>query len=181
MRRRGRMSLRDTMLQNQAADRYYASMSERPVDLAGIFADAKVPPPPKKRAKRELESGKEIPLESEIQKQIMDFLAAHPKVAWRVRQNVGEFVEGDRHIRTHYGLASDERMVDIIGQLIDGCFFAIEVKRPPWTAPKNKREYEQENFLVRVKDNGGIGFFAASLDFAKAAFESLTNSRVAHG
>lgn len=173
--RRGRMSLRDTMLRNQAADRYYASMSEKPVDLAGIFAEAAIPAAAKPRAKRELDSANAIPLESEIQKQIMEFLAAHPLVAWRIRINTGEFVQGDSHIRTHYGLASDECMSDILGQLRDGRVLAIEVKRPPFIEPKTRRENAQYNFLLTVRENGGIGFFAATLEEARERFNEAIN------
>ena len=65
-RRQGRMSLRDTMLQNQAADRYYASMSEKPVDLAGIFAEAAIPAAPKPRAKRAGNDPSEHSLQSAV-------------------------------------------------------------------------------------------------------------------
>lgn len=51
-RRQGRLSLRDTMLKNIAADKFYASASERDVDLAGIFAEAELPAAPKKRTPR---------------------------------------------------------------------------------------------------------------------------------
>lgn len=67
------MSLRDTMLQNQAADRYYASMSERPVDLAGIFAEAVLPAAPKKRAKR----ADNDPSEHQLQVAVIDWWAVN--------------------------------------------------------------------------------------------------------
>lgn len=172
-RRQGRMSLRDTILRNQAADRYYASMSEREdVDPAGIFANEPVPAAPRKRVKRELDSVNAIPLESEIQKQIMVFLGSHPKVAWRIRINAGEFVQGDAHIKTHYGLRNDEAISDIVGQLTNGRFFSCEVKRPPFTSPRNQREWAQENFIIRVRRNGGIAFFATSLEQATERFNA---------
>jgi hypothetical protein len=43
-----------------------------------------------------------------------------------------------------------------------GVFTAVEVKKPGWTKPKNKRELGQSNFLGTVRSMGGIGIFAQS-------------------
>lgn len=48
---------------------------------------------------------------------------------------------------------------DMIGQII-GRFIAVDVKKPGWRKPSNKREIAQANFLGHVQAMGGIGLFA---------------------
>lgn len=152
---RRHLSKRDIALQRRAMDEHYAALA----DVEPVFAgDIEIPPPPKKRVKHDTD-------ESPIQKQIMEYLAWHPQIVWRIRINSG--VLGDNFVRTHYGLASDELLSDIIFMLRGGRFGACEVKRSGWTKPRNEREEKQANFHEHVRAAGGIGFFAASLDEAK--------------
>jgi penicillin-binding protein-related factor A (putative recombinase) len=57
---------------------------------------------------------------------------------------------------------------DILG-IIDGRMFAIEMKRPGWTPPKQGTKAwihhkQQSDFLEAIRANGGIAFFAQSVD-----------------
>lgn len=78
--------------------------------------------------------------ESDIQRACLELLARHPKVAWAVRMNAGAFKVEDRFVRAAFKGCSD-----IIGQLKDGRFLAVEVKRPG-----NVPNYRQAAFLVAV-------------------------------
>lgn len=63
---------------------------------------------------------------------------------------------------------------DIEGQLKDGRYFCIEVKRPGWKPPKEPATLamnkpwshyaRQRQWLRETVENNGIGFFALSLD-----------------
>ena len=50
-------------------------------------------------------------------------------------------------------------------------FLAIEVKRSPWKKPADDHERKQLEFLCRVSSFEGVGFFATSIDEAKAGIE----------
>lgn len=72
------------------------------------------------------------------------------------------------HWKVWQGMGSYRGVSDIVG-IHAGRFLAIEVKHPGWRAPgptaKSYRHYkEQQDFLQHVRDNGGIGFFATSVD-----------------
>jgi hypothetical protein len=56
------------------------------------------------------------------------------------------------------------RVSDLWCVLVDGRICVIECKRGDWTKPCNEREIEQQNFITHICDNGGIGFFAASVE-----------------
>ena len=83
--------------------------------------------------------------ESDIQRACLDLLARHPKEAWAVRMNSGAFKVEDRFVRAAFKGCSD-----IIGQLKDGRFLAVEVKRPG-SGPTN----DQHDFLELVALNRG--------------------------
>lgn len=106
----------------------------------------------------------DIVLEHDIQTAILNLLAWHPKVAWAERFNVGAAVidhpgRPRRYIRYAFAGCSD-----IIGQLIDGRFLAVEVKRPGAKATES-----QSTFLERVHQNNGVAILAYSPeDVAKA-------------
>ena len=72
------------------------------------------------------------------------------------------------HYKQFQALGSYRGVSDIIG-IYAGRFLAIEVKAPSWKPPgpstKAYRHYkEQEDFLWHVRENGGIGFFATSVE-----------------
>jgi len=80
-------------------------------------------------------------------------LAAHPAVAWAERQNSGAAKVGNRFIRFGWpGCA------DVIGQMCDGRFLAVEVK-----AAKGRASAVQVAFLERINGAGGVGFVARDL------------------
>jgi hypothetical protein len=97
--------------------------------------------------------------ESKIQSAIIDALCLHKDVAWcmvvtsggfKVRGSyiqIGQFYDSERNKQT--GVS------DIIGQLKDGRFFCIEVKRP-----KEKPTKEQLHFLKMVRESGGVSGWA---------------------
>lgn len=114
------------------------------------------------------------PLECDVQEAILELLQHHPRVAWAVRMNTGgawlpgnskkEGHEHEQFVRFAFPGCSD-----IIGQLSDGRFLAIEVKR----MGKNPTD-EQRTFLERVNAYHGIGFVARSVDDVMTYLRRLT-------
>lgn len=94
------------------------------------------------------------PLERAVLAAVIKALALHPRVAWAHRLNVGAFRDGDRFIRVGFVGCSD-----IIGQMTDGRFLAVEVKRPG-----GKPTEAQVEFLGRVARAGGVAFVAWGVD-----------------
>lgn len=89
-------------------------------------------------------------LESEIQKAILAYLKLHIKVAWVARMNTGAMEVEGRYVKFAFRGCSD-----IIGQMKDGRFLAVEVKRPGKLPTAH-----QETFLRMVSTNGGLAFWA---------------------
>lgn len=94
------------------------------------------------------------PTEAAVLAACIKALALHPAVAWAHRMNTGALTSGDRYVRFGFKGCSD-----IIGQLMDGRFLAIEVKRPGGIVTE-----DQLAFLARVQDNHGLAFVAWSVD-----------------
>ena len=85
--------------------------------------------------------------------EVLRALRAHSSVAWCERQNTGAARVGGRFIKFGWpGCA------DVIGQLRDGRFMAVEVK-----AAKGRVSPEQTVFLEQVNGAGGVGFVAHGL------------------
>lgn len=103
------------------------------------------------------------PLERDIQSAILQFLRAHPKVAWIARMNTGGMHRDDDEGRTRYIPFAFVGCSDILGQLKDGRFLAVEVKRPG-----NGPTPEQTAFLETVCRHNGVGFVARSVDDAQS-------------
>ncbi len=82
--------------------------------------------------------------------EVLKALRASPLVAWAERQNTGAAKVGNRFIRFGWPGCSD-----VIGQLRDGRFLAVECK-----APKGRASLEQTVFLERVRSGGGVAFIA---------------------
>jgi hypothetical protein len=72
--------------------------------------------------------------------EVLQTLRHHSAVAWAERQNSGAYKDGARFIRYGWPGCSD-----ILGQLKDGRFLAVEVK-----APGGKLRPEQALFLERA-------------------------------
>jgi hypothetical protein len=66
-------------------------------------------------------------------------------------------------------MSQPKGVADILGILPDGRMFAIEVKRPGWTPPGQntkafKHHQNQQRFIDTINANGGVAFFATSID-----------------
>ena len=119
-------------------------------------------------------------LEDEVQQLILIESARHGEVL--LRNNSGALPDKTgRLVRYGLGNISDRinaqfKSSDLIGikpvlitqEMVGttiGVFMAVEVKRENWTLNlKDKREYAQNNFLTWVRNHGGIGIFANSVD-----------------
>ena len=107
--------------------------------------------------------------EKDIQRQIMQYLAYHPKVAMSWRQNSGSVRILDpkypndphRYLKVTWNYKGDpvNGISDIIGVLNDGRFLAIEVK-----GPKGKPTKAQQFFVDQVNEAGGLAFISRSLE-----------------
>ena len=110
--------------------------------------------------------------ESDIQQDIMGMLLTHPKVAWAMVITTGQFkVKGGYITVGHY--MSDEQkrktgMSDILGMLKNGKTLAIETKKPGEEPTK-----EQYDFMWLVNKNGGLAFWADSVEKAMYGLNDL--------
>ena len=85
--------------------------------------------------------------EATILEAALRLLRIHPSVGWAHRANVGAVrMNGARYVRFGFVGCSD-----IIGQLKDGRFLAIECK-----APRGRVTDDQKAFLDRVQRHGGV-------------------------
>lgn len=96
------------------------------------------------------------PLESERQAGIINYLTIEPRVKFFIRVNGGgRSIKGGFVWFYRLWIGRREQkgrgVPDIIGQLRDGRFFALEVKRPD-----EKPTPEQAEFLEMVADAGGV-------------------------
>lgn len=99
------------------------------------------------------------PLEKDVQKAVLATLKLHPQVAWVERMNTGCV----SHVRsngskgfTRFGFVG---LSDIIGQLKNGKFLAVEVKRLSGTATR-----AQLDFIQIVNNHNGVAFIARSVN-----------------
>jgi hypothetical protein len=88
--------------------------------------------------------------ETELQKEILDYLKLRGITAWR--NNSGLIIRG-RVIRL-----SPEGSPDIIGVMPDGRFLGIEVKMP-----RKDLSDKQAEFLAKLRDNKAFAFVAHSI------------------
>ena len=155
---RGRETLREKMLRNQATMDLYAAMNNKPRVLLDI------PPEPAKRGPRK-PSGQ--PTEAQILKAVMALLKRHPKVASCWRQNSGTFQERNRDGSIRRIRANTQRgMSDIMGVLKDGRTLAIEVK-----SATGRMRPGQEEFLATIRQAGGVAGVCRSVEDAQALLE----------
>ena len=82
--------------------------------------------------------------------EVLKALRAHPAVSWAERQNTGATKVGGRFIKFGWRGCSD-----VLGQLRDGRFLAVEVK-----GPTGRLRPEQSVFLERIRCAGGVAFMA---------------------
>jgi hypothetical protein len=121
-----------------------------------FYAGTPLPPPAKPRKNSRPEAACLV--------EVIKTLRGHPAVAWVERQNSGAFRDGKRFVRFGWPGCSD-----VLGQLRDGRFLAVEVK-----APGGKASEAQQLFLSRVRAAGGISFIATSAaDVIRNLMETL--------
>lgn len=101
--------------------------------------------------------------ESDVLRAVLGVCNAHPRVAWAERMNTGAMKKGPHYVRFGFpGLS------DVIGQLRDGRFLAIETKRVG-----KKATTEQLEFLGKVSRAGGLAFVAWSAADAVRGLDEL--------
>lgn len=164
-----RPSLADTKRANKSALDFYASASGRatPPEQEALHADVK---PKQTRGPRKPSL---LPSESEVQRSIIAFLCAHPKVALVIRFNSGAVSDGKYYVEFAHiysrGFGGEKmRLPDVHAMLRNGRPVWVEVKRGDWRGVSGQREIEQENFLKHIRACGGIGIFAKSIDDVSA-------------
>ena len=101
--------------------------------------------------------GMEIPVhrtnarpESAALVEVLMALRSHHAVAWAERMNSGAAKIGNRFVRFGWKGAPD-----VLGQMKDGRLIGVEVK-----AKKGRLSSDQEIFLERIQESGGIAFVA---------------------
>lgn len=98
--------------------------------------------------------------------EVLKALRSHPSVAWCERQNSGAYKDGSRFIRYGWPGCSD-----VLGQLKDGRFLAVEVK-----SATGRLRPEQAAFLELVAAAGGVAFVARNCaDVARALILQTEN------
>ena len=112
------------------------------------------------------------PTEAIVQSSILKALALHPAVAWHGRFNSGASTVGEGKALRFVRYNTVAGCSDILGQLIDGRFLAIEVKRP-----SGKVTPDQAVFLAKVQKNGGVAFVARSVDEAWKVLDGVMRDR----
>lgn len=151
-RRVGRLSHRDTLRQNDKAQRFLAAMSGRevPPELLNNV-------PPKRERAAPQPTG--VPLEKDILKECLAALRAHPKVAFVGRFNRGAALDtNERGEKRYTFFNSVPGFPDIHGMLEGGRAFYIECKRQRG----GRLDDKQSNFLAIITACGGIAGVATS-------------------
>ena len=148
-------SLRDIALESNRWERFYAAAYDKPGPPALVPVPKRERKPPDPNAP---------PMEREVLRAVLKYLAHHPKVAWCCRVNSGMLqLDDDRFVRFN----SKRGMADIIGQMVDGRFLACETKREGAQLLSHQRD-----FLNEVRSNKGVAFVARSLDDAQRELQS---------
>jgi hypothetical protein len=151
--KRGSLRFSEEKFRELAEGRAWQKASEFPVGVGPHHTN-----PVATTAIPTLTDAVDIP-ERDILKDVLGAVTYHPRVAWAERMNSGVMQQGGRYVR--FGFVG---CPDIIGQLRDGRFLAIEVKR----AGKDATEKQLE-FLGRVHRNHGLAFVARSAADARNA------------
>lgn len=170
--------MRDIKIRNKRSLDLYADLSGKPRMTMDI------PPAPMPRAPKAPEQQARPPalLESDILKLIVGGLRYHPAIGMVERVNSGSSVErnsdgSQRVIQFHHIYPCQGgrmRAVDLSVTLKTGKRFVIEVKRPPWSRPRDTRENEQAAYIAHVIACGGHGMFATSWDQVSAELDRIT-------
>lgn len=168
--RRGRSvrkSLRDTYRENNAADKFYASMfGKEPVAQTAVS--------PKRVIVNRSDASE---LEASVQKEVAEVLALHSQVVMCVRQNTGAASMvgkgGEVYPVWFYRWIknpAEMTITDFWGFMRAGPAFvpfAIECKRRDWKPNfNNDRENKQRSFIEFIQRIGGRGGFCTSAEHA---------------
>lgn len=115
-----------------------------------------------------------------IENQILTFLANKKIFAWK-NQSTGTFDPRKGVFRKSRNTHHINGVSDILG-IIDGKFLAIEVKKPYVSKKTMQFKYrtqeeleklaseDQVKFINKVKSQGGIAFYADSIDIVEDQF-----------
>jgi hypothetical protein len=160
--RRGRLSLRDTKLANNAADRYYAGMAGKEPMAQAYVA------PKRERIRRHVDGKPTVPLEAAVNNDIYETFK-HRSDVKLYRNNRGVAVYGNKQVAYGVGPKGGSdwigyRRVFITAEMIGSFiaqFVALEAKRPGETADDN-----QQRFIDKVKADGGCAGVASSAEEA---------------
>lgn len=98
-------------------------------------------------------------LERDVLAAALQAVAINPKVAWAHRMNTGAVERENADGTKRYIAFAFKGCSDIIGQMKDGRFLAIECKRPG-----GKVTADQIAFLTNVRRSNGVAFIAWSVD-----------------
>jgi len=102
------------------------------------------------------------PLESEVQRAVLDMLARHPRVAFahRINSRVLDVVDKRKPGNTRPMRTAPKGHPDIVGMLTDGRALYVECKR----ASGGRLTPEQADFLSRVANHGGVAIVARCVE-----------------
>lgn len=152
--------MRDRLIANNAADRWYAAMAGMEPQVQAVIA------PKRERAAPDPEDS-----EAPVLRAVGELLAAHPKVHFAVRQNTGALPYQNAAGKVipvwFYRLVrkpDEMTLTDYWGFLTDNRPFAFECKRPSWKHPRTDREMRQWAFIDMITKHGGMGSFVRSVD-----------------
>ena len=106
--------------------------------------------------------------ESEVLNNCIRFLKMHRKVAWCERMNTGAYKSTyyDDEGKAHYGFTryGFKGCSDILGQLKDGKFLAVEVKKLDKKPAVERLTPDQKSFLEKVDRYGGLACVVDNLN-----------------
>ena len=103
--------------------------------------------------------------EHQVMRAVLNALRLHPRVAWVTRMNAGVARYGEHGERlVRFGTTG---ISDLIGQLTDGRFLAVECK-----SATGRMSPAQESFLERVNAAHGVAFIARSEKDVRALLDS---------
>lgn len=170
MTKPARKSLKDTLRANAQAMNYYAAMSGKPPVPVPDGSVKRGPNKPRTDGRKS---------ESEVQREIIDYLLDNHHVAMVERHNSGAMQTDEHYVRFNIvmiparlrpiGNLQRVRKPDLDVLLIDGKRFIIEVKREGWHLTNDQREREQENYLAHCRRFGCIAIFATSVREVRTA------------
>lgn len=96
--------------------------------------------------------------ENTIQRQILEFLERHPKVAWAQRINSGASKRNGTYVR--FGFVG---CPDILGQLKDGRALGVEIKSDVMGSQSSKPTVAQSTHIALMLKHNGIAGVVRSI------------------